>query len=168
MGNIVPGQMFDHNISVVKGPSLMHRLDCAAAPKAGEEIYEGGLMSLDAGGNFLAGCPAGALGVQPMPVFAIQNVNDFDANSDEGNLSGGVMSGYVATGGFEIATTEFDAGTYVPNQLLTEGAAATVKPATPLPYLAEPIVGCVSKAPAINADGKNMLSFWTMFLPAGA
>ena len=34
MGNLVPSQMFDHNLDVVKGPSLMHRLDFHAAPAA--------------------------------------------------------------------------------------------------------------------------------------
>lgn len=168
MGNLKPAQMFDHSISVVKGPSLMHRLDFAAPPKVGEEIETGGLMSLDSNGQFIAGCPAGDTAVRPMPFFAIQGINDFDANSDEGNISGGVMSGYGATGGFEIATTEFDAGTYVPNQLLTSGTGAAVKAATVSPYAAEPIVGVVSKSAAVNADGKSVLSFWTMFLPAGA
>jgi len=168
MGTLVPNQMFDHNIDVVKGPSLMHRLDTHAAPKAGEAINEGSLMSLDTNGLFVAGCPSGgATAVQPMPVFALQGNNDFDANSDIGNISGGVMSGVVATGGFEIATTEFDAGSYAFNQMLTNGATAgLVGAATGIAYDAEPIVGIVSRDAAVNADGKSMLSFWTMFLPA--
>jgi hypothetical protein len=161
--------MFDHNLEVVKGPSLMHRLDFAAAPKAGESINEGSLMSVDVDGLLIAGCPAGAAAVRPMPVFAIQGIDDFDANSDEGNMSGGVMSGVVATGGFEISTTEFEGTVFVPNQLLTAGSTAgTVAAATVSPYGAEPIVGVVTKAPYVNADGKSVLTFWTTFIPAGS
>ena len=168
--------MFDHNLDVVKGPSLMHRLDFAAVPDyaameaAVSTINEGGLISLNASGKLIAGCPAGgAAAIQPMPMFAIQGLNDFDSNSDEGNISGGVMSGIVATGGFEISTTEFDpTGTYAPNQLLTADGTTLglVKEATVAPYGVEVIVGCVSQGAAVNADGKNMLTFWTMFLPS--
>jgi len=169
--------MFDHNLDVVKGPSLMHRLDFAADPDyaalelAGDTIHEGGLMSLTAAGKLIAGCPSGGASiVQPMPIFAIQGLNDFDANSDVGNLSGGVMSGVVGTGGFEIATTEFDSAlTYAPNELLASDEAGTkgwvTKAAGPA-YGAETIVGCVSRPAAANADGANMLAFWTMFLPS--
>jgi len=170
MGTLNPGQMFDHNLDVVKGPSLMHRLDFHAAPVAGEAINEGSLMSLNDEGKFIAGCPVGAVAIHAMPIFAIQGINDFDANSDIGNTSGGVMSGVVATGGFEIATTEFDADDYEPGQLLTGSSvtAGLVGKATVLPYGLENVVGCVSRNREINADGKSMLSFWTMFLPCGA
>lgn len=171
MGTLVPSQMFDHNIDVVKGPSLMHRLDFHAAPAVdpGGDLYEGSLMSLDAAGKFVAGCAPGIDGVCPMPIFALQGINDFDANSDVGNIAGGVMSGVVATGGFEIATTEFDAApTYVPNALLTEDTVTPgfVTELAVAPYGDLSTVGCVSKPPAVNADGKSMLSFWTMFLPS--
>jgi len=171
MGTLNPGQMFDHNLDVVKGPSLMHRLDFHAAPVADEAIKEGSLMSLDSAGKFIAGCPPGAATItQPMPIFAIQGINDFDANSDIGNISGGVMSGVVATGGYELATTEFDAAlTYAPNELLVSDEGGTkgwVTQAAAAPYGAETIVGCVSKPAAVNADGKNMLAFWSLFLPS--
>jgi len=160
--------MFDHSLDVVKGPSLMHRLDFHAAPAADEVIYAGGLCSLNALGQLVAGCPAGADQVRPMPMFAIQNVDDFDANSDVGNISGGVMSAVVAPGGFEIETTEYDtAETYLPNTLLTGGAVdGEVAPAAGSPYGAEPIVGVVSTGAGANAEGKSVLRFWTVFLPA--
>lgn len=172
MGTLNPSQMFDHNIDVVKGPSLMHRLDFHAAPVADEALNEGSLMSLDSDGKFIAGCPPGAGGsnIIPMPIFALQGIDDFDANSDVGNISGGVMSGVVATGGFEIATTEFEIGpTYAPNTLLTSDEAGTkglVTEAAGLPYGAETICGVVSKTNSVNADGKQMLSFWTVYLPS--
>ena len=149
----------------------MHRLDFHAPPKAGEALRAGSLCSLDANGQLIAGVPAGADANRPMPLFAIQDINDFDANSDVGNISGGVMSAIVATGGFEIETTEVDvAVTVVPNDLLTADTttAGYVAKATTSPYAAEPIVGCVSKGVSVNADGKHVIRFWTVYLPAGA
>lgn len=169
MGTLTPSQMFDHSLTVVKGPSLMHRLDFAAAPKSGESINQGSLASLDGIGEMVAGCAAGAHFNRPMPMWAIQGIDDFDANSDVGNMSGGVMSAIVATGGFEIETTEFVNGTYSPNDLLTGATGADrgdVTRCSMAPYNAEPVVGCVSRNVFTNADDKSVLAFWTMFLPA--
>lgn len=168
MGNMVPAQMFDHSLDVVKGPSLMHRLDYHAAPLAGEPLVAGSLCSLNAAGQLIAGCPAGADQIRPMPMFAIQSINDFDANSDVGNISGGVMSAVVATGGFEIETTEYNtSGNFLPNTLLTAGAVdGEVDAASGSPYGDEPIVGVVSTGAGLNADSKQVLRFWTVFLPA--
>ena len=170
MGNLTPGSMFGHLLDVIKGPDKMHRLDFSVAPLAGELIYEGGLCSLNSSGLLVAGCAVGATANRPMPIFALQSWNDFDANSDIGNISGGTMSGLVAIGGFEISTTEFDStASYAPNDLLKPGLTdklGKVVKATTVPYAAEPVVGCVSKGKATNVDGASMLSFWTMFLPA--
>jgi hypothetical protein len=169
-GNLTPNQMFDHKLSVIKGPSPMHRLDYAAAPTSGLDVDEGSIISLNSAGTFVAGCAVGAVFNRPMPMFAIQATNDFDANSDTGNISGGVQSAVVATGGFEIETTEFVSGTYNFNDTLTAataGNAGMVARNTVGPYGAENVVGVVSAAVATNADGKSVLRFWTMFLPAG-
>jgi hypothetical protein len=168
MGNITPAQMFDKTLNVIKGPSLMHRLDFRAAPKAGESINAGSVCSIDANGQLVAGCYAGAAMNRPMPMFAIQNINDFDANSDVGNISGGVMSAVVATGGFEVETTEYNAGgTYNPNDLVTARSDGKVTRMTEGPYGGQVAIGCVSKGVDSNADGKMVLRFWTVFLPAG-
>ena len=170
MGNLSPSQMFDHTLNVIKGPSLMHRLDYAAAPKADEEIRPGSVCSIDSNGQLVAGCAAGTAMNHPMPMFAIQDINDFDANSDVGNISGGVMSAVVATGGFEIETTEYvTAGTYNPNDLLTASASSKGKVARmgEAPYGGQVGIGCVSKGVSTNADGKSVLRFWTVFIPAG-
>lgn len=171
MGTLTPAQMFDHSLNVIKGPSLMHRLDFRAAPAAGESIAAGSVCSINAAGALIAGCPGGAIMNRPMPMFAIQNIDDFDANSDVGNISGGVMSAIVATGGFEIETTEYDeSGTYNPNDLLTASSetAGDVKRLSESPYGGQMVCGCVSEGVSTNADGKSVVRFWTMFLPAGA
>lgn len=170
MGTLVPGSMFSHLMTPIKGPTKMNRLDKSVAPKASETIHEGSLCSLHSTGTLIAGCAQGSTANRPMPMFAIQDVSDFDANSDSGNISGGVMSALVATGGFEISTSEYStvgSPTYNPNDLLTDGTAGLVKKATTAPYLAEPIVGCVSDGVTSNVDGVSVLAFWTMFLPAG-
>lgn len=171
MGTLTPAQMYDHTLNVIKGPSLVHRLDYRAAPKSGETINAGAVCSIDVNGQLVEGCPAGAVFNRPMPMFTIQSVNDFDANSDVGNISGGVMSAVVATGGFEIETTEYvTSGTYNHNDLLTAATAGDigrVRRLTMSPYMTEPVVGCISDGVSTNADGKSVLRFWTMFLPAG-
>lgn len=177
MGTLTPGSMFSHLMTPIKGPTKMNRLDKSVAPKASEVIHEGSLCSLYSAGTLMAGCAAGSTANRPMPMFAIQDVDDFDANSDGvsatqgGNISGGVMSALVATGGFEISTSEYStvgSPTYNPNDLLTDGTAGLVKKATASPYGAQQIVGCVSDGVATNVDGVSVLAFWTMFLPAGS
>jgi len=171
MGTLVPAQMYDHTLVTIKGPPRLNRLDFSAAPAAAQTILQGALVSINAAGAIVEGCDVGVAANRPMPMWAIQATDDFDANSDVGNISGGVQSAVVATGGFEIETTEFVNAptTYAPNDLLQPGLAADlgdVKLATVPPYGAETIVGCVSKAKATNRDGVTVLRFWTMFLPA--
>lgn len=170
MGTLTPAQMFDHSLMVVKGPTLMHRLDFHGAPAASQSIYAGSVCSTNSAGLLVAGCSVGNAYNRPMPMFAIQNVNDFDANSDVRNISGGVMSAVVATGGFEIETTEFaTGGTYNPNDLLTAdtGTAGLIERCTVPPYSSEVVIGCVSTGRNNNVYNKASLRFWTMFLPAG-
>jgi hypothetical protein len=170
-GSLTPSQMFDHSLVVVKGPSLMNRLDFNAPPRSGELINQGSVCSLNSSGQLVAGCSVGATANRPMPMFAIQGINDFDANSDIGNFSGGVMSAVVATGGFEIETTEFVAGVYNPNDMLTAATGSNIGKVTictDSPYQNEVVVGCVSVGTRTNEYGKSTLRFWTMFLPATA
>ena len=173
MGNLTPTQMYQHTLVSVKGPGRLNRLDYAAPPKALEAIAPGMVCSLDDNGQFVAGCGKGttASGQRPMPMFAIQDTDAFDANSDAGNFSGGVQSALVATGGFEIETTEFNTGeTYKPNtMLIPDGASAgriTVAGAV-APYgVGAPVVGIVSKGRNTNYNGIGTLRFWTVFLPS--
>lgn len=171
MGTLTPASMFDHSLIVIKGPPMMNRLDFAAAPLSTETINEGAICSLNASGQLIEGCPVGSRANRPMPLFAIQGIDDFDANSDVGNISGGVMSAVVATGGFEIETTEYvTASTYHPNDLLTAATGADVgkvKPCTESPYQDSLVCGVVSTGSATNEYSKSTLRFWTIFLPAG-
>jgi hypothetical protein len=160
--------MYDHTLVPVKGAIAPRRLDFAAAPKVGEDIVEGMCCSLDANGELVKGCPVGAVGNKPMPIFVINSQDDFDTNSDKGNISGGVMSGLVGSGAFEVESTEYDDGeTYAPNDLL-QSADGSITLLGQLPYGALTAVGVVSTGVSTNRDGVSVLTFWTEYIPAGA
>jgi len=95
----------------------------------------------------------------------------------------GVMSGLVATGGYELQTTEFDTEqTYLPNELLTADAAGIlVNGATQytdwvcgvcswhvqgMADGTDPAGAAATSPVGLNAHGVLVLSFWTYFLPA--
>jgi len=160
-GTLTPSQNYDHVISVVSGSDGMHDLQYKAAPGTSQTFVKGSILYVDpTTGTLKAGG-----GVTYMPMWAITGVDDFDANSDVGNMSGGVVSAYVATGGYEIFTTEFDTASYSPNDLLTySGTAGKIKKAAAA-YNTETIVGCVSKGTDTDIYGQSILYFWPMFIP---
>ena len=165
---MVPRQMFDHTLVVIKGPPRLNRLDYAIPPVSSGTFNQGALVSMNEDGLLVKGLAKPLIGTRPMPMFAIQDRDSYDANSDVGNISGGVNSAVVATGNFEIETTEFVAGTYLPNKLLTAATAGDtgkVNVVTVAPYLGETVVGVVSKGTSINYNGKSVLRFWPVFLP---
>lgn len=175
-GTLTPGQMFDHSLTELSGRATMHALDFAAAPATGEAMNAGSVMTLNTNGQFIAGMGAGVANTHkyqhraPMAIWALQGTDEFDANSDVGNISGGVQSGIVASGGYEIQTTEYVAGTYRPNDLLTfavgvhRGDVVLSKDT----YSDCHVVGVVSRGVETDADSKSVLSFWTVFCPAVA
>jgi hypothetical protein len=179
MGLLVPGQNFDHLLDIISGYDGMHDLQYHAVPADGETWERGALLSIDADGKYIAGLSAVDGG--EMPMWAVNARDDFDANSDVGNISGasarqdgqklGGIASYVATGGYEIATTEFDAAavaSYIPNApLIHDGATAGfVTAGTNPPALAESIVGIVSKGVREEVYGQSVLQFWPVYLPA--
>jgi hypothetical protein len=162
-GNLVPDQNYDHVLNVVSGSDGMHDLQYSAAPATNEDFVKGSVCYLDTDGNLVAGG-----GDSYMPMWAITGVDDFDANSDVGNISGGVVSCFVATGGYEIFTTEFNtSATYNPNQLLTvDTGTAGLVTASAAQYNDTVIVGCVSKGVQPDVYNQSILYFWPMFIPA--
>lgn len=163
-GTLVPSQNFDHLLEVVSGKDGMHDLQFVAAPGTGEAFVKGSLVYVDpTTGTLKAGG-----GATYMPMWAITGVNDFDANGDVGNMAGGHVSAYVATGGYEIFTTEFVAGVYAPNDLLTYATgddAGKVKKSAAL-YSAAAVVGVVSSGTATEMYNQSVLYFWPCFQPA--
>jgi hypothetical protein len=175
MENSANRQPYDQEIEILTGGAdRLNSLFIGAPINTGASYPAGGLVSLNAAGKLIAGCPAGTLGNRPMPLFAGQSSESFDANSDVGNISGGNGSAAVATGGFEIATSSYDdTVAYAPNDLLTTSSDTSVKVTklTTDPYGVKPVVGVVSRgstgAPVLTSPyGTKKRTFWTLFLPA--
>lgn len=166
-GTNTPAQMYDHELNVKKGWPSPYAVDYSAEYADGETGVQAGMVvSLDANGKFVRGLSAGA-----MAIFALQNQADFDVTSDVGNISGGVGSGLVAAGAYELQSTEFVTDNYAPNDPLTVEAAAgddegKLKKATGL--YAEDVVGIVSAGQTDSEHNANIkfLAFWPVYLPA--
>lgn len=169
MGTLSPSQNFTHNVHVVKGWTGLHDLIYTAAVKTGESFDKGALISLDVtlGSDslprFIAGCSDSA-----MPMFALNGSDDFGANSDVGNISGGFVNAIVGEGSYEIFTTEYSSGTYNPNTFLCPGLSSWVGQVAQAPtnYNDRAIVGQVSKGVTATQDGTSVLYFWTKAIPA--
>ena len=174
-----PDQMFEHGLDVKKGWFGMTSLDHAAKMASGVAyaVPAGRVVHLNSVGAF----EPGVAGTQ-MGVFLIAGSNAADV-SNPGTTAGGlfmhqaisptgVVSGLVATGGYEIATTEFANLSYAPNDLLkapVSGGAAVegvLSNASVIPYVTA-VCGVVSTGKATNHNGVSTLSFWPVYLPAG-
>lgn len=165
-----PAQMYDHRLNAVKSWPSQYALDKSKEVAAGEEgIVAGKVIHIDPVANaFKLGLPANY-----MPIFAWVSQDAFDAVggddfniSNYGNKKG--VSGLVATGAFELQTTEFVTGeTYNPNTPLTshEVAGADKGKVTPGTFYSDVICGIVSDGQETNANGADVVTFWSYFLP---
>lgn len=175
-----PDQMFEHGLDVKKGWFGMTSLDHSAkmASSVAYDVPAGRVVHLNANGAFEPG-----VALTQMGVFLIAGSNAADV-SNPGTTAGGkfmhqaisptgVVSGLVATGGYEIATTEFVSNlTYAPNELLRApvSGGSTVEGvltnASVTQYVTA-VCGVVSSGKATNHNGVSTLSFWPVYLPAG-
>lgn len=179
-------QMYDHKLDPVAGPPPQHRLEYFAPVAAGESYVRGSVISANSDGALVKGCGAGTVGNRPMPMFAIQGTADLDVYTDKYNFGDSTIgSAFPATGGYEIATTEYvktgidgNAVAYNVNDLLTADAEGRLTLANADAYgTTVPICGIVSIATNSTATantigkktfsnyGKPLLTFWTTFLP---
>jgi hypothetical protein len=152
----------------------MHDLQYAAEPVDNADWRRGALISVNSAGKIAANLPIATA----MPIFAIVDSTDYDAASDTGNTSGGTVSGFVATGGYELKTTEVDldnfvAADYTPNRALVSAWIADntqqgkVAPAAGAGFPAlENIVGTVSRGVLTDVYDQSVLYFWPEHLPA--
>lgn len=167
MGTLVPGQNFDHLLIPISGWDGMHDLQYAAKFKDAESFFRGALVSLDANGELVAGLSS----VTAMPLWAINATGDFDVDSDVGNVSAtGIVGTYVATGGFELRTTEFDSGgTYNPNTQLEPGSTPgeIVNKASAWGKNGNgACVGVVTNGVNTENYDQTTVGFWPVYLPA--
>ena len=184
-GTLTPGQMFDHTGVELSGRDMMYPLDFSAPANPSEDtpVMQGGVCSVTAAGDIVTGLGDGVsnikqAGITPMALFAIQGRDEFDANSDVGNFSGGVQGLLVASGGYEIQTTEFvkESGgspvAYLPNEPLTFGLGDDrgLVDKAPATYSDVQVIGVVSNAAGSDVNNneydKAVINFWTVFCPA--
>jgi len=168
-------QMDEHVIAVLKGAPQDHQLTFAAEGNdASDIIFDGTLCSLNADGKLVKGVAAGTGTNIPMPLFSCTNYYNNGVRMFGYQVFGGQYMTLVATGGFELETTEFVPGTYNPNDALvpaTSTDAGKVTKATNAVYGADPVVGIVSQGVRADESGLtsvNRLAFWTVFIPANA
>lgn len=132
---------------------------------------------------------AGLAETTSMPMWAINAAQDYDSGQYRTNLlkadsstSQGVCNTLVATGGFELAVTEYNntdyttadyvaGSTLLTNDTVTPGQ---IEPA-PAAYSTVTVLGCVSggidsgrvglNRARLRLSQKALLRFWTMFIP---
>lgn len=183
-------QQYENYIDVKSGDldvsnQLMFTADLSEAESdSAAKIVRGSVISLNSNGKFKLGVGNIAGNVYPMPMFAKKNAFDPDvATGAVGektgeilatSLVGGKMTAYVATGGFELESSEFDTSvdTYAPNVALKAKADGKV---TPLggAESGTTVVGIVSVPPFrskasfnVYGNGNNRICFWPVFLKA--
>lgn len=124
MGNLNPAQNFDHVLDPISGYDGMHDLQYSGFPDNlnTKPWFKGGLLSVNTSGKL----EPGSISLHSIGLFAINGSAEFDVSSDVGNISGGVVGTYPATGGYLLLTTEFNpAPTYAPNDPLIAYTAGT-------------------------------------------
>jgi len=181
-----PSQMFEHFLDPLKGWWDWACLNFVAKQSADVEfdIPAGRVVHLNSSGEFVTG----QSGVT-MPMFLFTGSAAFDVNVPSGTtaagtfvsqpiLPSGEMMALVATGGYELSSTEYDTTkTYAVNDLLTAhpadddsavgGVLTNVKVGGggSTTYI-DPICGVVSKIGQRNEYNVRVLHFWTVYLPA--
>lgn len=189
MANNFTEQMTDHILDPVRGPQVGHRLEYYAPAATGQEWTRGSVISANDLGQLRKGCPAGTTDYnKPMPMIALQGTDDLDVWYDNANPTKkgtgapeGVPSALVCTGGFELASSEFqklgegDAPIIynVNDQLTCDANGKLIKKTADT----EPTVGIVSVARTgltktntigvrLRRYNTDLLTFWTVFFPA--
>jgi hypothetical protein len=176
-----PNLLTENGLDVKKGWFDMASLDYAAklSTTVSFPVQRGRVVHVNSNGDFVPGahktCPA---------IFLLNGSEDADVSNPGTTAAGnfmhlavaptGKMSGLVATGGYEISTTEFVTGnTYAPGDLLSATRANASTPASTdgrvtnysVTQFTTPVVGVVSSGAGKNHNGIQALSFWCVWLP---
>jgi len=178
-----PDLPFEHAVDIKKGWFDMASLDYSAKlGTVGYTLPRGRVVHLE----HVAGKEVFLPGVRAtdVAIFLLNGANDADVANDGTTASGkfvqqaispsGKLSGVVATGGYEIDSTEFDSTrTYVAGDLLTahlgasssDAATGGVLTNASVTQFVTPVVGVVSSGKHTNHNGVSTLSFWSVWLP---
>lgn len=195
--------MYTHELNPLKGwpnpAALDKRVELDTAVDTADTVFAGMCGSIHTSGKLIRGVPAAAkaTGFAPMPLFVFQSATDFDVAIDSSSLlytagvvnivgvssadassttsvsAKPVLGTLVATGGYELQTTEYS-GTPTTGQVLTAsttavsaGTAGKVK--SPVSGGTVPagtiIVGVVSNGVVASdqVGGPSVLSFWPVY-----
>lgn len=203
-----PGQMFDHVLTPLKGWPSPVALDFDATLSSNVNI--GGVGTAPSSGQCVHytanGFEMGA-NIKKMPMFLWSSGDGFDV-ANQGVPAGvslggnatyppawvpvrptGKLVALVATGSYELETTEFDtAQTYAPNDWLRAvtsnsdadagkltnqnasggqgfGTTAACVHSDPSVAAWDSVVGVVSRGAYTNANGRSVLAFWPVYMP---
>lgn len=180
-----PSLMFEHALTPLKGWFEPAALDYVAklSENVTFDVPAGRVMHLNASGEFETG-----VGETDMGIFTLNASNDFDVSNPGTTAAGnfmhqsigpaGNMSGLVATGAYEVNTTEFDAAQeYAPGDLLTAPVANTTLATGgvltnagsgsggDVEQYVDPVCGVVSRGEYTNEHGIAVLALWPVWLP---
>lgn len=190
---LTPSGMAEHLLDTPKGwDAIVNVLDFSAPYSANIEfdVPPGRVAHLNSSGEF----EMGVAGNQ-MPLYLRTGTNNPDVRNQMMSAGGrflqspgipaGNGSAVVGTGGFELASSEFDADPatpYAPNQLLTAKADNTTAAvggvlsndrngaggsAGPVRQYTDPACGVVSRGVVRpNEHSVDLLHFWSIYLPA--
>jgi hypothetical protein len=176
-----PDLPFEHAIDIKKGWFDMASLDYSAKllGSISYAIPRGRVVHLE----LSAGKEVFVPGVHNtgVAIFLLNGSTDADVSNPTNTASGkfvqqavsptGKLSGVVATGGYEIDSTEFVTNrTYNPGDLLTAAAGSSSSDAGVLTnasvrQFVTPVCGVVSSGKHTNHNGVETLSFWSVWLP---
>jgi hypothetical protein len=162
--------MTAHTLNALKGWPSPHALDYHTefAATITDVVNPGSVVHLDSDGKYALG--VGTLKV--MPLFTFAGSQDPDVVNDGGDpaTEKGVWIGIsptgqcvalVATGAYELTSTEFVAGTYEPNDPLTSDLAGDDAGKLQVGVIGtDMVVGLVSRGVVDNGYGHEALAFW--------
>lgn len=187
----VPTQMFVHTLNPLKGWPSEHALDFHGKLHsdvtidplpAGRCVHVDSIDPVPYGPGTQGGVPLFKTGViaKQMGIFLLQGSDHTDVSNPGGTdwtaiAPTGVMSGLVATGAYELETTEYDTEeTYSPNDPLRAQADDTdedvggVLTKAGFTFGTNAYVGVVSRGTYTNAYGQTALAFWPVYEPTSA
>ena len=146
------------------------------------DIFQGSVISLNADGQYILGCPAGSGVNRPVPFISLKNYFDPDVTTgvsdpkfgrSAASAVGGIITATPCTSGYELETTEYDTeATYHVNdgvipQVASGEQTGKVTVATAAPGGADPYLGFVSIPPKTDYFDNKRLAFFSDYIPAG-
>lgn len=182
MADYAASKMTEHVLNHPKGWFDGHALDISAKLSANVtfSVPEGRVAHLNSAGEFEMGIADTDMAIfllHPSRAPSVQNPSHTAAGSfkQQPVFPAKKMTGLVATGGYELESSEFD-GTqdYPPNALLTAPADNTdadvggvLTPENAVQY-EDAVCACVSRGKFKTEHGTEVVAFWPIYLPAAA